>query len=1463
MAQRTLSVTGCLLAALSVAALAAGGGKKPPSAAAPGYRGAGTGGVYPAKGLLQSWPTDGPKLLWKVPLGNSAAPVTVFNDRVYCVAGGDAWLHTFTLDGKPAGKAHLGSASWKRFGYTRSTPLIAEGLAVGTTPDANIYAVDLKTMTTRWKVNAWRDFGSGKGHQGWGLPESPILHGVNVVFNPVSRDDDTPPLVAVDIRDANQIVWEADPGIGKAYSASDCSAALFRHKGRNLIVSPTWCYLLCLDADTGKTLWEIPAVGPKWSTPVYHDGTLLVTIGREMGPDAERQWPAWAALPLDPPYRPSTAPTQPAPVRLRDRMNEVRWSGEQTVLLRLSDDGADAAVQWVRQDAPGRFSHAVFLGGRIYCYGSPNATVERSADGTLPPLEERVGRGGRSALLCLDAATGKLLAQVSAEIPGHVVSADGMLYAVDLVKVANNLDPSARPKQSPRVRLLYPTPKGMEVTGEKVLYAYDEVPELRDVEWEASVPPVIAHGRLFVKFGPLSVFDIRGADYEELPAAPAAKGPPLDAPVRFPTTSLAVVRAADVPGLLAQLGHRLAAHRKTASALLARVEQSAAADTAVRLAEVATTGGAGAWPAQRAAAETLRAMGPSAKAALPALQKALPAAVARRDGTAARLMLGAIRGIDERAAAPAAGPLGKLLGSADPYVQYLAAGLLKRLGPDGGGAGPVLAETMRSGHPRVCREAGEALCAIGPAARDALPTLRTVLLEALQAKRDVPCGLLTAAFGKIDPAGVKPAVPRIAAMLSASDAPLRRLAARTLAQIGPAGERAVDALVAALRSDDEELRKLASGALTRMRAGVPTAAALAGVVAGGQGAARLAAVGSLTDMGSRAAPAVAALVKALGDTDLPLARAAARALGAIGAGAKEAVVPLADALKGKDTELARAAAAALGSIGPDALPAADALRAALKHPDTAVRDNAVAALGRLGRPPVPELLAILQTQSGRLQQWAPGALAGFADQADTVVPALVKALSGGDERLVSAVVGALRTLGPRAAKAAPALLDLARSQDARLASHALSAVGAIGPEAKTAVPALIEIARSKDAQQAASAIGTLSGIGSGAEAAVGPLVELSRGGDRRMADAVGRALSSIKTTNTPPRATDAAATCPEGGSVAIALPATDSDDVPAALAVRITRRPDHGTVERPSDWTPVPTVIYRSTPPFAGADTFTWSVTDRSRDESPPATATVTVTPDTTPPRISEVTMPLGDNRAVIVTFDEPVSPETAERAGNYAIDGGVRVLEARLDESGRAVALKTSPLSAGTYKLTASGIRDRAKAGNRGGGSASFVYRPMAAGLKYAYHERAPQVDWSSRDLAHFDALKAKPTSVGVTAKVGPAVPKPAGGSLLRLDGAIAVPRGADGTDYTAYTFALDSSGSSLLFIDGALVIRGGGRARRQERELTLAAGLHPVVVLLTHAGAAPPALSLTWSAPSLPAQEVPPTALSHPAGP
>ncbi|MFP4105999.1 MAG: HEAT repeat domain-containing protein [Phycisphaerae bacterium] len=426
-----------------------------------GYRGVDTSGKYPAEGLIRSWPEGGPVLAWKYEIGAGYAGVTVADGKVYIAGGEMSHLYVFNLTGELLGRHPIAGAGWKRFGGTRSTPLVKDDIVITTTPNAGIYAFDTSTESIRWNINAWKSFGAKKGTMGWGYPETPLLYKDKVILNTCSRLDATPPFIAVDVKTGDK-VWEtpAEKNDKDYYSAADVSGALFNHNGRDLVFYPSWRYVVMLDPTNGKKLWEIRKVGEKTLTPVYSDGYLL--YGR----------------------------------------------GGAIQMLKLSRNGEDYKVLWQR-NWPGGYSHAVILDGRVYVFGNPNEKpyMPEQINEPLDKKKEkkkgdRVKKG--CGLLCLDAETGKLLHwEKAANNRGHVISADGKVIYTELVRKEGSK------VRVPKVSLAVPTQDGFKITGSFIPELSEAELSVRDVDWQLSANPVVAEGKLFLRYGPLLVYELR------------------------------------------------------------------------------------------------------------------------------------------------------------------------------------------------------------------------------------------------------------------------------------------------------------------------------------------------------------------------------------------------------------------------------------------------------------------------------------------------------------------------------------------------------------------------------------------------------------------------------------------------------------------------------------------------------------------------------------------------------------------------------------------------------------------------------------------------------------------------------------------------------------------------------------------------------------------------------------------
>lgn len=229
--------------------------------------------------------------------------------------------------------------------------------------------------------------------------------------------------------------------------------------------------------------------------------------------------------------------------------------------------------------------------------------------------------------------------------------------------------------------------------------------------------------------------------------------------------------------------------------------------------------------------------------------------------------------------------------------------------------------------------------------------------------------------------------------LASADRLARHKAADRLGDVGPAANRAIPALIVALKEEarrpkaDSEMAATTEegygGCLIRVLAGFGKTAvpplievlkkeadlrqpvldvlgrigpdaedAVAVVVSLGKEAddeTRASAIGTLGKIGRRSPQAISAMSGALGDSFQPVRAVAVRALGESGAAAKEAVPALIRAWKEeKDESVRQGILDALGLIGPDARDAVPTLTDALRHNEPIIRWCAARALGRIG-----------------------------------------------------------------------------------------------------------------------------------------------------------------------------------------------------------------------------------------------------------------------------------------------------------------------------------------------------------------------------------------------------------------------------------------------------------------------------------------------------------------------------------
>jgi HEAT repeat protein len=498
-------------------------------------------------------------------------------------------------------------------------------------------------------------------------------------------------------------------------------------------------------------------------------------------------------------------------------------------------------------------------------------------------------------------------------------------------------------------------------------------------------------------------------------------------------------------------------------------------------------------------AEALGRIGPAAKDAVPALIEALEG----KGGT---------DGVAEAAEA-----LGRIGPVSDKVVPALIAAISRPIGvKEGNAIARALAQMGAEAVPPLAavlsrRDQGYhfayfALAGIGQEAKGAMPALIADLKRKDSAGRDRR--LAMEALGAIGP-GAREAVPLLAGSLGERDPDVRSAAAGALRGIGPV---AVPALFAAVTSQDETTRNVAVYALDPIE---PDAAENLDFL-----------TRTLKDRRDEDASLPAARQQAAW---------AAEFLGKLGPKASPAVPALEGALKDqKNTTIHLSAAEALARIaGPEAKAAAPELALALKRLRGASRARYAGALLRIEPANEQARTALLEVVKDARDRDAQEAAAkqlsqvSLGDAAKEAIPALAAAwafdaLAKIGPPAVPALTDAVKRRDMSSPKAAAALLRLdPKNADAlayfrtnlasnlrwsRPAAQELATLGAPARELVTALAAALKDGEPDDRDLYARALGAIGPEAKEASAALADALKDAYHGQRR---ALGEALKRI------------------------------------------------------------------------------------------------------------------------------------------------------------------------------------------------------------------------------------------------------------------------------------------------------------------------------------------------------------------
>jgi outer membrane protein assembly factor BamB len=329
-----------------------------------GWRGPGQSGIYNETGLMKTWPSTGPLLLWEVTgIGTGYSSATVSDDAVYITGrkGDKDVLTAFSQEGKKKWEVIFGNSSDSNYPDSRCTPTYYNGkiFLVSGQGDLVCVGTDGKII---WSVNYFRKY-NAKAPQ-FGISESPLVFDNMVIGTPGGNKAS---MVAYNVDNGN-LVWEA-PAINDA--TNYVNPLLVEDKGMKIIVTITERNLIGVNSANGKLIWRFDYEGANvqqtgdrnhTNTPIYRDGYLCAANGYEQ-------------------------------VALK---------------LKLAWDGSAPKVIWKNTDLTPHIGGMVLLGNYIY-----SSTHDTNSKGRW---------------ICVDWTTGKTMWQTLWNNKGPIISADGMLY---------------------------------------------------------------------------------------------------------------------------------------------------------------------------------------------------------------------------------------------------------------------------------------------------------------------------------------------------------------------------------------------------------------------------------------------------------------------------------------------------------------------------------------------------------------------------------------------------------------------------------------------------------------------------------------------------------------------------------------------------------------------------------------------------------------------------------------------------------------------------------------------------------------------------------------------------------------------------------------------------------------------------------------------------------------------------
>jgi outer membrane protein assembly factor BamB len=244
----------------------------------PGWLGPKRTGASSETGLVTTWPSTGPKVLWQAKGGDGYSSIAVADGKAVTLVqrGGQQWVVALdAVKGTELWATPLAPAYKNDYGNgPRSTPAIEAGMVYVQSVTGPLACLNAKDGAIVWKKDLLKEFGAK--NISWGLSASPLIEGDLVLAVPGSKQAG----VAAFDKKTGELVWKL--GDDKAAYASPIAVDVGKQRQ---IIFFTASGLLAASPQ-GKELWRVP-----WETefdcnictPLVIGDKLFVTSGEQVG----------------------------------------------------------------------------------------------------------------------------------------------------------------------------------------------------------------------------------------------------------------------------------------------------------------------------------------------------------------------------------------------------------------------------------------------------------------------------------------------------------------------------------------------------------------------------------------------------------------------------------------------------------------------------------------------------------------------------------------------------------------------------------------------------------------------------------------------------------------------------------------------------------------------------------------------------------------------------------------------------------------------------------------------------------------------------------------------------------------------------------------------------------------------------------------------------------------------------